>query len=70
MDLREALTKPDSFDFGDIIDGKIDVFELLKFVQTLHLRDEVALQIQNLQMSAIGVKIFNLFKVLLMERDL
>ena len=66
MDLREALTESDSFNFGDIIDGKIDVFELLKFVQTLHLRDEVALQIQNLQMPAIGVKIFNLFKVLLM----
>lgn len=69
-DLHEALTEPDSFDFRDIIDCKIDVFKLLQFVQTLHLRYEVALQIQNLQMSAISIKAFNLLDVLLMQRDL
>ena len=70
MDLHEALTEPDSFNFGDIVDGKIDVFELLKFVQTLHLRYEVALQIQNFQMSAISIETFNPLNVLLMQRYL
>jgi len=65
--LHQAFAKSDTLDLADIVDGKVDVFNLSELVEALHLRDQVALQVQDLQMPAIYVQILNLFYVLLMQ---
>lgn len=61
---------PYALDLRDIIDSEVDVFELLQLVEALHFGYQITLHVQNLQMTAVHVKILDLLKVLLMKRDL
>ena len=69
-DLHEALAMSNSLDLVDTVDGQVDVFELPQLVESLHLRDKVTLQVQDLQVAAIDVQILDLLQILLMQRDL
>ena len=68
--LHEALALPDALDLAHVVHREVDVLELPQLVQTLHLRDQVALQVQDFEVPAVHVQVLYFFQVLLVQRDL
>lgn len=41
-------------DLGDVVEGEVEVLEVLHVVQVLHLADDVVLEVEDLETAAVG----------------
>jgi len=70
INLHETLTAPDSFDERDVVNGKVEVLELLALIDAFNSLDDVILQIKNLQAATILVDVGHRLQIKLMKRHL
>lgn len=68
--LRERLAPLQVLDHLYVVDGHVEIFELLQPVKVLQLAYYVILQVQDLQVSAHDAEVFNPRQVLLVQRHL
>ena len=52
VEFSEAFASLNVFDFGNVIESKVDVLEFLEFVEIFHFFDDVILQVQNFKVTA------------------
>lgn len=70
VDLLKRLTAANTLDERDVIDGEVEVLELLQLAQVLHALNQIILQVKDLKMTTPNVEVLDLFNMLLMERQL
>ena len=66
----QALAALNVLDSANIVEGQIEVLQLLQLIQIFHLLDDVVLQVHNFEMPAKDVQILYFDELLLMQGDL
>ena len=56
MRYATPTSKPCRANLGDVVEGEVEILQLLHVVQVLHLADDVVLEVQDLQPAAVAAE--------------
>lgn len=66
----QTFASLDVLDLGYVVECHVEVLQLLEFAEILQLVDDVVLEVENLEVPAEDIEVFNFDEILLMEREL